>query len=466
MGFRKFRVGKRRVSTVGCLASGVLLGTLAGCSASGAAVDGARDGGSTVDGPRDAGSGADASGNGVTDGPPALAGRHAFVVTSTLTPDTGSGLGPAAPTTQSFTLVLDGDQRIAIGGSYDSGESVPLLGTADGGFALGESLLIFPSRTNACGWHVQYDQLTLAIDASGRLSGNGQGGVVYEQKDRATTYSASISLVGVPDEEPPVLSLVSDGDVTDPFASFSLVASEPLPSGASPVLMSATGDRFSLTTNSPPAFVVSFQSPSTLLRFAELYTFAIDGISDFAGNATVSAATLGFTTKPAPPLVAPDGFESVVSDKLGGAQVLTGMGAPIIDGTKSLYIAPASGMQRPRITQLALRLALAPGDTVVRFAYQIVSPELGGGGTFSLGSVGGTIVTWWPYSGVGTTTATFPGGAQYSLGPVATAIIALPPDATGEVVLALALPPVASPSCIEGYGGAASGIIIDDLQTE
>ncbi|HZL19996.1 MAG TPA: hypothetical protein VFG23_19840, partial [Polyangia bacterium] len=48
----------------------------------------------------------------------------------------------------------------------------------------------------------------------------------------ANTYSASISLVGVPDEEPPVLSLVSDGDVTDPFASFSLVASEPLPSGA------------------------------------------------------------------------------------------------------------------------------------------------------------------------------------------------------------------------------------------
>ena len=457
MALRKFRVGKRRVLTVGCLASCVLIGTLAGCS----------EGGAAIDGPRDAGSGSDASGNSVTDGPPALAGRHAFVVTSTLTPDTASGLGPVTPTTQTFTLVLDGDQRIAIGGSYDSGESVPLLGTADGGFALGESLLIFPSPINACGWYVQYDQLTLAIDASGRLSGNSQGGGVYdEQEGRATTYSASISLVGVPDEEPPVLSLVSDGDVTDPFASFSLVASEPLPSGASPELMSATGDRFSFTTNSPPAFVVSFQSPATLLRFGEVYTIAIDGISDFAGNAAVPAATLGLTTKPAPPLVAPDGFESVVSDTLGGAQVLSETGAPIIDGTKSLYIAPASAMQRPRITQLALRLALAPGDTVVAFAYQIVSPELGGCGTFSLGSVGGTIVTWSPDAGVGTTTATFPGGAQYSLGPVATASIALPPDATGEVVLALALPPVGSPSCGAGYGGDASGIIIDDLQTE
>jgi hypothetical protein len=171
---------------------------------------------------------------------------------------------------------------------------------------------------------------------------NGQGGVVYEQKDRATTYSASISLVGVPDEELPVLSLVSDGDVTDPFASFSLVASEPLPSGASPELMSATGDRFSLTTNSPPAFVVSFQSPATLRRFGEVYTIAIDGISDFAGNAAVPAATLGFTTKPAPPLVAPDGFESVVSDTLGGAQVLSGTGAPITAPDLTKIRRPAS----------------------------------------------------------------------------------------------------------------------------
>jgi hypothetical protein len=475
MGLRKLWVGQGGALTVG-VASGVLLGTLGGCSATGAGVDGLRDAGwtedgphdaaSTTDGPHDAASTTDASGNSVTDGPPVLVGRHAFVVTSTLTANTGSGLGPAAPTTQTFTLVLDGDQRIAIAGSYDSGESVPLLGTADGGFAFGETLLIFPSSLSACGWHVEYDHLTLAIDGSGRLSGSGQGAVVYDQKDSSTIYAASISIIGVPDDEPPAFSLVSDGDVTDPFATFSLVASEPIPSGVSPELISATGDRFSLTFNSLPTFVVAFQSPPTLLRFGEVYTVSIDGISDFAGNAAVPAGTLGFTTKPAPPLVAPDGFESVTSDTLGGAQILSGTGAPIIDGTQSLYVAPVSAMSRPRITQLALRLALAPGDTVVHFTYQVVSPELGGGGTFSLGSVGGTIVTWAPDADSGTTSASFPGGAQYALGPVATASIALPPDAAGEVVLALALRPVASPSCTGTYGGGASGIIIDDLQTE
>ena len=452
--------------TVGCLASGVLLGTLAGCSASGGATDGPRDAGSTADGPRDAGSGSDIPGNNVIDGPPALAGRHAFVVTSTLTPRTDAGLGPFDPMTQTFTLVLDGDQRIAIGGSYDWGGSVPLLGTADGGFALGSSLPIYPSSSSACGWFVAYDQLTLAIDSGGRLSGNGQGRVVYLHDGGSNDFSVSMSLVGVPDAEPPALSMVSDGDVTEPFARFSLVGSEPLPRGTSPELISASGDRVSLTTTSTSAFVVSFQSLPTLLRFGERYTFSIAGISDFAGNAAVPAATLGFTTKPAPPLAAPDGFESVAGDTLGGAQILSGAGAPVIDGTRSLYVPPAYDMARPRITQLALRLALSPGDTAVRFAYQIVSPELGGGGTFSLGSVGGTIVASTLPSSSATTTATLPGPVLYSLGPVTTARIPLPPDAAGEVVLALALPPVASPSCGAGFGRGSSGIIIDDLQTE
>ena len=100
---------------------------------------------------------------------------------------------------------------------------MPLFGTADGGFALGSSL---PKSTPACGWFVAYDQLTLAIGSGGRLSGNGQGRVVHLHDGGSNDLSVSMSLVGVPDAEPPALSMVSDGDVPEPFARFSLVGSE------------------------------------------------------------------------------------------------------------------------------------------------------------------------------------------------------------------------------------------------
>ena len=249
-----------------------------------------------------------------------------------------------------------------------------------------------------------------------------------------------MSLTGLPDTRQPALAGIGPADIVDPLRPLSLVATEPLPLAARPALVTISGDHaialVPSATDSGPA-VFSFESPATLLRYSEQYVVQFAGTADFAGNLARQQDELSFRTLPAPPLIAEDGFESVATATLGGAQIVTGADAPTIAGARSLYIPPTMGGAGGGQTQVALRLAVAPGDSVLRFSYRLVNPSGFSNTRFAVASPGGTIL-WTapePDSGTTTTQAMFP-GSVYPVGPVTTAELPLPADATTEVVFA------------------------------
>jgi len=232
------------------------------------------------------------------------------------------------------------------------------------------------------------------------------------------------------------------------------------------VLRSTGGDVINLESiNGTDPFAIVFGNGSRMLRFADQYRVTTDGIQDFAGNRPMFAGDATFTTRVAPPLVPDSGFETVTDPTLGGARILSGAGAPVISGAQSLSVPPVEslGTAAP-VSQLALRVPLSPGDSVVRFSYRTVNPGDPFGVYLAFGSVGGMIGT-----------ATLPGdtGGAYVmigdskvvLGSLQTATLGLPPDASGELVLTrIASQPV---SCGPGpMPQPIPGLIIDDLRGE
>src|SRR5262249_54871397 len=131
-------------------------------------------------------------------------------------------------------------------------------------------------------------------------------------------------------------------------------------------------------------FVTRFYKPTVMLRYATQYLVSASGIADFAGNGLLASNNMTFTTQARPPLAPQDGFESVTDPTLGGVQVLSGAGAPTLTGARSLYIPPTTTGATTLQPQFLVRLALAAGDTVVRFNYRAV--QIGTIGTFQYGA--------------------------------------------------------------------------------
>jgi hypothetical protein len=400
-------------------------------------------------------------------------GRRSFVVTSTLspaasTPGTDGGL-TGALLSHSFTLIVDGDRSVAIAGWTGDATAFAIQPFA-GGFRADGSLH-FTIYGTACPGYLTYSDFEFSFDPAGQLLGSGTGQLTAYVGDVGSTVDVTMSLAGVADMVPPMFSLSSD-DPSDPFASFTVLSSEPLPDQTPPTLRSASGDvvplfvseRWVGTTPGPIYYLTQYGKPLVLLRYDEPYIVDFGlGIGDFAGNLSGSTSQLTFTTRAAPPLVAADGFESVTDAALGGAQVLSSTaGDPTITGTRSLYVPPTSVPVTQASTQLALRLAIAPGDTVLRFSYRMVNASTTTNAYFEVGTVGGTIVTSVPpLGGTSTTTATV-GGTQVTLGPVATATIALPGDTGAEI----AFQRVTSATHCGLPSPPTPGIIIDDLRAE
>jgi hypothetical protein len=391
---------------------------------------------------------------------PPFSGRRSFVVQSQLRTEGGVS-------SHAFTMVVDPDHHIAIVGANGTGWAATLLQLADGTLRLDRAVVFDLRVAGACSANVRYDSLAFNVDtSSGGLTGGGQGQVTTVQGDVATSVPVTMSLTGVADTVTPTLMLTSDGsDITDPFTALWVSSPEPLPVSSSSALRAAGGDIVVMTPSPKDTFIVAFMKPNVLLRYSETYTFPIDGIADFAGNRAAQTNALTFTTKPPPPLVAADGFESVTDTTLGGAEVLSGAGAPTISGSRSLYIRPVTTLGMPPTTQLALRIAIPPGSIVLKFSYRTAT--LGSpatiGAQFKVASVGGSIasIILSPGSGQGTTAVI--DGTTVTLGPVMTEAIALPADATDEVVLAAITqwrgscgPPYPNPP----------GLIIDDLRAE
>ena len=395
---------------------------------------------------------------------PLFPGVRSFVVTSQLQRDGGVGSFPSGHV---FTMVVDGDRRTAIIGAPGEATLHPIEPLVGGALHIAGPLR-FGLPASCAGSSVTYSELTFAIDAGGGLTGTGRGQVVVVSGDVASGAVATMSLTGVPDAEPPRLTI--SGEPADPFGGFTVVSSEPLAPDASIVLLAPSGETTELSTGGiSGSFVTLFQKPAQVLRYATQYTLVTSAIADFAGNAATGLASLAFMTQPRPPLAAEDGFEGVATTTFGGVPVLSGTGAPTITGATSLYIAPVAsfGTAQP---PLALRLQLSPGDSVIRFNYRTVTSGVASGPAFSygvgfaVGSEGGTFTgPMLPVNPSTPTTQATIGGAQVSLGAIMTATFGVPTDATTEVVL------TRTHSRFNGCGfptPAIAGIIIDDVRVE
>jgi len=389
--------------------------------------------------------------------------RRSFVVTSQVQ----IGDAGASPASHSFTMTIDSERQTAILG-FSTDRPVRVEQTSSGALRLAEPVVFGIDVPSPCGASVRYDDLSFTVDGSGHLSGSGSGAIlIYAPKTVGTMPGATMVLTGLPDTDPPTFSLAAGGDIADPWSALYFVASEPLPAEQMrPVLRSASGD--ALMFGAPTgmdAFVYLMAKPIVMLRFGEAYRVTFDGITDLAGNIP-APADLSFTTRPPPPLIAADGFESVTDETLGGARVLSGAGAPIIDGTRSLYVPPVSSLgTAAQVTRIALRVPVAPGASVLRLSYQVVNPGDPNVPTFLFGGVGGAIGSIGPtmQTGSPTTRATID-GTDVTLGQTVTTFAALSADTGTEVVLAL----IASQA--SSCGGLppppVSGLILDDVRTE
>ena len=191
-------------------------------------------------------------------------------------------------------------------------------------------------------WAVTYaDGLTVMLAADGTLTGTGQGTGTTYYSDTAQSGPITASLAGGPDTVAPELSVTSDGPADNPFSSLTVSSPEALPLGATPRLVAdGFASAFSPATSNGD-FTTSFYGAAVFRPYGRTYTVAVDGIADFAGHPATATGATSFTTRPAPPLVPEDGFESATGTTLGGVHILSG--AVAIAGTRSLYIPPTSG---------------------------------------------------------------------------------------------------------------------------
>ncbi|HMF43564.1 MAG TPA: hypothetical protein VKQ32_22980 [Polyangia bacterium] len=444
-------------SPAGSIVVGAGLALLAGCTTRPLQPDAGGSGSLGID----AGTIGDVGGAAI-DGP-LFSGRRSFIVTSTLVPTDGGTTD--FPLSHTFTMVIDGDKLTEFSGQGPYPIAAQLQPTA-GGFRI-VGVFAFNLVPGCTGRDVNYSDVSFRFDPSGRLLGSASGKVSHAFHGE-TGVAVTASLTGVDDTVPPTITFVPGGDLTDPFLSFRVFASEPLQPDVLPILRAASGDTVVLTPSFDPAgFVALFYKPDVLLRYGETYNLDISGVRDFNGNAAVGSTpdSLTYTTRPLPPLVAQDGFESVTDATLGGAEVLTGAGDPIISGARSLYVAPISAVGVPALTiQFALRLAVAPGDTVVRLTYRGVNPNALTTPEFVVASVNGPIASASAVGPNGNGTFATIDGTQVLLGPIGTASIPLPQNVSGEIVIACWMD--ATTLCNTPQPTEISGIIIDDLRLE
>jgi hypothetical protein len=390
-------------------------------------------------------------------------GRASFIISASVILEGGT-------TSHSFTMALDGDRQLAIAGAFGAGAAVPVQQISSGRFRIASALSVLsPSHTleGGCYDTFVYEDITFSFDGMGRLVGTGTGRVALLGSDGGNAHPATMSLIGYADMNAPGLGFSVADTQIDSFTPFSVISEEPLPRDVRPALRGGGDAVVLVPTAREGDFVIAFDKPPVLLRYAQQYSLDVGGVVDFAGN-VVAGSGPSFSTGPLPPLVAADGFESLSGPSLGGADVLSGTNAPTISGAHSLWVPPqAHSLEATTLspaTQFALRLAIRAGDTVVRFAYRTVNPGSGPAATFAVASVGGTIATMLVPADDAVTTTAVIGTSQVTLGPITTATIGLPADAASEIVLARIAPP------LETCGGprppAVPGVIIDDLRTE
>ncbi|MDB4981984.1 MAG: hypothetical protein JWM82_2736, partial [Myxococcales bacterium] len=429
-------------------------GSRGGASGNGGASDGIAGNGAGGGATAGAAGGTGVGGMGGAQNPlPPLTGRHSFVVDAKIT-IISPGANAPLPSAHTFTIVLDFDANFAmVGSAQGAGEG--LFSRGNGGAIELKNNVSF--SFSGCFSRLTYQVMSLKPAADGTLTGTATGKGEYAFTDLVNQVDFTATLTGVADRVTPTLSASAGVDLTDPFVQGALVASEPLPVTVKPSLASSNGETFELTPNNSNGlnFRSGFAMPKVFLGYGETYTVVANGLADFAGNISKSGPSIEM--KPAPPLAAEDGFESLAPASLAGGIVSDGTNGPVIMGTRSFWAA----------STFALRLAVKPGDSVVRFSYRLVGDAFSaapfGAQGLLLGARGAPVSgASLPDDNGARTLFNPPGQAAITLSAVHDASFPLPTGTTNEVVLTrvvssfiCGLPPQPSP-----------GLVIDDLRAE
>jgi hypothetical protein len=376
------------------------------------------------------------------------------------------------PRPWAFTLVLDDDSKCAlIGGEGTSASSV--LSPTPNGFRTSSPVKVTLPFARSCTGvaTILFDELSF-VAPLGELAGSGRGTVSYQSGDDLLSASIAMGFEGPSDRTPPTLTVPTA--LVDPLAPLSFVASEPLPAAVTAKLVgAASGEVVALEAvrlEGPERAIRAFGKPDRMLRFGETYDFVVDGLADFAGNAGSDAPPAAITTRPSPPLAAPDGFESVAGDTFGGAGVLAGGPLPAISGQKSLLLNTGFGggfgfLPYCLGPSLTVRLAVPRGAKVVRFERQLVAPDPIDAATFvgalRLAAVGHPVEATMNLAATGFSQRTLPGAGDVYVSGTETIELPLPAGATDEVTFEIdgvtfqcGLPP--SPTLV----------VLDDLRVE
>jgi hypothetical protein len=413
--------------------------------------------------------------DGADGGDGAAIGRRSFdvvITLGTLTRDpTQAGGWDDFPKTFASTITWDeatGDAFVGGGGAF----SKLAVSTTDGQrYTSSGPWFAAAPFVSACD-HVgslHLDTIDFTIDGAGALRGTGRGKVAYQTGDTTVSLDADVTLAGAPDVTPPTFTWPS-GDL-DPLAPLWFEASEPLPPDAAASLSGATSGDVVLLSTAPVDLLMgavrAVGRTGVALRYDETYTLATAGLADFVGQ---RPAPVTVKTRAAPPLVPEDGFESVTGTMFAGAGVLHGGPLTPIAGQTSLMLNTGFGggfgfLPYDLGSSLAVRLAVSPGDTVVRFEAQLIAPdpvdEASFDGAILIGSAGHDVAMAMGVGGQGFERFTLPQLGDVFMNPVKTFEYPLPADVTGEVTFEIVgvtfkcgLPP--SPTVL----------VIDNLRTE
>jgi hypothetical protein len=407
------------------------------------------------------------SDGGGADGDGGPTGVHAFDVTTTLPGGSVQVYGASSPggksvpisMAQTVTLVVDA----AAGKAYVTNRILPL--TFDGtAFHLGGAFAIQRGADEA---EVTYSNVTFTI-AGDRLTGTAHAEAASQLSFAGPPVALDLGnspLSGGPDVTPPTFAIPA-GPI-DPFFLFDLVASELLPRAPHLRLVGSAGDVITYAPQTPdgPEAAALFDHPKIVLGYSETYRLDATGLVDFAGNA---ARGFAFDTEAPPPLVAPDGLESLPAGAFAGATIIDAAAGfpPVVTGTRSLFLAlrsAAGDCDSRRGARVALRLAVPAGGHDIKLTSLglnwSATPNFVGNLAFGFpgGSVGAS-----SFNPTGPFTAqAVPGGGTSFVGIPQGVVIPLPPGATGEVGVE-----ISADASFCQTPGPASGFVIDDLRVE
>ena len=405
------------------------------------------------------------AGDGSVEPETAPQGRRSFDVVATF-----AGPVKGLPPTNTFTLVLDPDARQVIVGGMGRAVVVPAA-SADGRTFTVAAPFSVGVLGSACDGltMIDYTSLTLTL-AGSSFHGKAMGAGQISCGDCQFMEPFVADVTGVPDATPPLL--FTSGAPTNPFQAFSVVTSEPLPATATAHLTGGDGSHVELVpivVDGVVPLVTGFLKPDVVLAYGQGYVVTFDGLVDFAGLRGSADGPLRLASFDAPPLVAEDGFEGATGTSVGGAPLVTAAPLAPLDGAKSVYIGPAGAPAPAGITpgaSLHVRLAISPGDTMLKFSYRTLSRTQGGFfGVVLLGSVGhkadGVASLDPPTNTPPATQTQWPDGTTTFASDILSGAIPLPPDVGDELLVSFE---TSQSFC--GLPEPPAGVLIDDLRLE